>query len=246
MNLQQRTIIITGGTSGLGLALVKMLAQASNQLIVIGRNRESLNELANQYPEVTPYLCDLASPRATEKTAQRIINEHSNVSILINNAAVQHSSEHWLNNFCLENTLTEVQTNLITPVLLSALFAKAFHKQNQPCAIVNISSALAIAPKTQAPVYCATKAALSNFSHSLRYQLAGTLVQVNDVILPLVDTPMTRGRGANKLPAAQAAQAIIKGITQNRPTIYVGKAKYLPWLMRISPSLVARILQGAN
>lgn len=246
MNLQQRTIIITGGTSGIGLELVKKLAPISDRLIVIGRNQRNLEELANEFPSVTTYHCDLTSLATVSKTAERIANEYIDASVLINNAGIQNANEQWLVNFELESTVAEVHTNFIAPVILSALFAKAFSKQKSNSAIVNISSALALAPKAQAPVYCATKAALSSFSQSLRYQLAGTKVQVSDVVLPLVDTPMTRGRDANKLSAAVAANAIIQGITQNRQTIYVGKAKYLPWLMRVSPSIVARILRGSH
>lgn len=246
MKLQQRTIIITGGTSGIGLALITELAPVCKRLVVIGRNHQALAKLAAQFNNLSTYCCDLAVPQALATTARQIAMQHSDASILINNAGIQFSSERWLENFCLETAATEVNTNFIAPVVLSACFAKAFVTQRTTCAIVNISSALALAPKRDAPIYCATKAALSSFSQSLRYQLIGTTVFVSDVILPLVDTPMTLGRGTRKLSPAAAVKAIIKGVTQQRPVIYVGKARYLPWLIRLSPRLVAYILRGGH
>lgn len=75
-----------------------------------------------------------------------------------------------------------------------------------------MSSGLALYPKTGAAVYCATKAALHSFSQSLRYQLEKTPVRVVEVILPLVETPMTEGRGRGKISAAQAVDAMVTGL----------------------------------
>ncbi|MBW2633530.1 MAG: SDR family NAD(P)-dependent oxidoreductase [Deltaproteobacteria bacterium] len=61
-------------------------------------------------------------------------------------------------------------------------------------AIINVSSFLGIVPKKSAPGYCATKAALHAFSKSLRYQLENSSIKVFEIITPLVDTDMTRGR----------------------------------------------------
>jgi uncharacterized oxidoreductase len=79
----------------------------------------------------------------------------------------------------------------------------------------------------------------------LRYQLQGRGITVTEAILPLVDTPMTHGRGGRKLDAGAAARAILAGVRKGRTEIYIGKAKLIPLLMRIAPALGRKILRGA-
>ena len=79
----------------------------------------------------------------------------------------------------------------------------------------------------------------------MRFQLEQDGVLVSEVILPLVDTPMTEGRGMGKITAATAAHAILAGIENRRQTIHVGKAKLLPILSRLAPSVGRKILRGS-
>ena len=110
----------------------------------------------------------------------------------------------------------EVAINLMAPALLAHAVLPALRRHGKQAAIINISSGLAYLPKEQSALYCATKAGLSNFTQSLRYQLEQEGVLVSEVILPLVDTPMTKGRGMGKITAATAAQAILAGIENRR------------------------------
>jgi uncharacterized oxidoreductase len=106
---------------------------------------------------------------------------------------------------------------------------------------------LALVPKRSAPVYCATKAGVRTFTRALRYQCedARLLVHVTDVVMTLVDTDMTRGRGRGKISAADAAAAVIAGIRRGAAEVFVGKTKILPVLMRFSPALGYRILRDS-
>lgn len=164
------------------------------------------------------------------------------LEVLVNCAAIQNTPKLIDRDFRFDAIAPEVITNFVAPVWLSHLLLPDLLTRSE-ATIVNISSGLAFYPKTTSAVYCATKAALHNFSQSLRYQLAETTVCVMEVILPLVDTPMTRGRGRGKVSPEYAAQKIIEGIQRNRNEIYVGKARLLPLMMRIWPSHVKRILQ---
>ena len=114
-------------------------------------------------------------------------------------------------------------------------------------AVVNISSALAIVPKTSAPVYCATKAAIHTFSQALRYQMEDSLpaVRVYEVIPPLIDTQMTRGRGSGKISPRQVAIETFRGLASDQYEIPVGKAKLLRTLHRLVPSVVAKMLRNS-
>ncbi len=110
--------------------------------------------------------------------------------------------------------------------------------------ILNINSALALAPKTSSAIYCATKGALNIFTQSLRYQLEKTNISVQQVFLELVDTSMTRGRGKNKVSAEDAAKKIILGIERDISEHNIGKVKILRILLRLAPSIAQKILKN--
>jgi uncharacterized oxidoreductase len=103
---------------------------------------------------------------------------------------------------------------------------------------------LANAPKTDSATYCATKAALNSLNYSLSYQLPELKVQ--QALLPLVDTPMTHGRGTNKLSASEAARQIIAGLSTGRHKVHIGKANLLAWIYRFSPNIARNIMRSYN
>ncbi len=94
-------------------------------------------------------------------------------------------------------------------------------------------------------MYSATKAGLHLFTQALRVQLRGSSVRVVEAVVPLVDTPMTQGRGTGKMSAAQAARHIIAGIRSGQPDIWVGKARALPVLQRWAPGLLQQLMQSS-
>lgn len=245
MLMKGHTIVVTGGTSGIGKSLVKLLAPSNTSIIVIGRNPIKLEELKQDYDNVVTYECDLANKMEVERIIGEIAEQHPDVSVVINNAGIQMVPTFLDDEFCFDCIEKEITVNLTSPIWVSALIIGHFITKKKPTAIVNITSGLAIYPKTSSAVYCATKAALRNFSMSLRYQLENTQVSVHEAILPLVDTPMTEGRGRNKLTADQAAHAIINGVNAGINEIYIGKSKFIPMLSRLSPSLMRRILKSA-
>jgi short-subunit dehydrogenase involved in D-alanine esterification of teichoic acids len=142
----------------------------------------------------------------------------------------------------------EVDVNLLAPMVLTRLLLSHLQARGQagaPAFVVNVTSGLAFAPKRTAAAYSATKAGLHLFSRGLRVQLAGTPVRVVEAVMPLVDTPMTAGRGQGKLPAEQAARALLDGLAAGRSTVYIGKARFVPLLHRWAPAVLDRVLQRA-
>ena len=119
--------------------------------------------------------------------------------------------------------------------------------RSESSAIVNVSSGLAFTPKADAVVYCATKAAVHNFSQGLRYQMedANNGVSVTEVMPPLVATEMTAGRQDGAISADQVASEVLEGLKRDQQEIRVGKVKLLAALMRLSPSLAAKILRNS-
>lgn len=244
MKLTNQTILITGATSGIGRELASQLHERHNTLVVIGRSQHKLDDLDRQFERIHTYRCDLSKRHQIEEVMETLIAQHPDISVLINNAAVQFTPTFICDDFQFDGIGYEITTNLSAPLWLTSLLLSGTLLQQREALIVNISSGLAFYPKTQSAVYCATKAALHSVSQSLRYQLTETPVKVVEAIMPLVDTPMTHGRGADKLSAAQAALSIIEGIEAGRPEIYIGKARWLPLLLRLAPGIAKKVLKG--
>ena len=242
MQLTGKQILITGGNSGIGLHLVRQLHTKQNHIIVVSRTQNQWDDLKALQPEVMLLQCDLGCKEQILQMVQQLKEKKITLDVLVNCAAIQNTPKLIDKDFRFNDIAPEVITNFVAPVWLIHLLLPDLLTHSE-AAIVNISSGLAFYPKTTSAVYCATKAALHNFSQSLRYQLAETTVCVMEVILPLVDTPMTTGRGKGKVSPEYAAQKIIEGIQRNRNEIYVGKARLLPLMMSIWPGHVKRILQ---
>lgn len=238
-----RTLLLTGATSGIGLALLKQLLRQGHHLIVVARDKSKLQELQNRYERVTSYTCDFSSRLQLETVMDEISEKHTELSMVINNAGVQCNPSFLDKDFNYESIEYETTVNFLAPVWISCLLLPLLLRSKNSAAIVNISSGLVFAPKTASAVYCATKAAIHSVSQSLRYQLSETAIQVHEVILPLVDTAMTAGRGNGKMSSNEAARQIIAGLMKNKVEIYVGKARFLPLLARLSPSLLKRIMK---
>lgn len=247
MDFAGKTVLITGATRGIGREFTRHFVQSGAHVVAAGRDHGHLESLTTDYADrVTPWAVDLADPDAVDTFMRELTDRHPQLSIVINNAGVQT-----LTDFLGEDPQTtraalrrEVAVNLDAVVALSTGLLPGLRRQ-PAAAIVNITSGLALAPKRSAPVYCATKAGVRVFTRALRYQCqdAAPHVRVIDVVLPIVDTDMTRGRGRDKVSAADAVAAVITGIRRGSTEIYVGKAKLLPAVMRLSPALGYRILR---
>lgn len=214
------TTIVTGATSGIGRALALQLAQAGVHVIALGRNRDALRALAAESDRISTYAVDLQEIDALPALAARIVAEHPDTGCLVNNAGIQNDLR--LDDARCDSGLIrhEVDVNLVAPMVLTRALLP--HLQARPAAwVVNLTSGLGYAPKRTAAVYSATKAGLHLFTRALRVQLQGSTLRVVEAVMPLVDTPMTAGR----------------------PDIRVGKARWLPWLQRWAPGVLAQILQ---
>jgi short-subunit dehydrogenase involved in D-alanine esterification of teichoic acids len=233
-------VLITGGTSGIGAELVRVLLGAGHQVVVLARRAS----IMPPEPGLFTHDCDLCDPDRVLAVAADVAAAHPDLRILINNAGVQHPLT------LLDPASTplmlreEVMVNLLAPALLARALAPVLIKAGGG-AIVNVSSGLAFFPKERAGLYAASKAGLHSFTQSLRYQMDGQGVAVIEVVLPLVDTPMTAGRGTGKISANAAATAILHGLARGKPVIRVGAARALPLIQALVPWLGRRMLRGS-
>jgi uncharacterized oxidoreductase len=244
-----RQILLTGASSGIGRAMVdRLLARGVDRLGVVGRNAASLETLSAQAPkQIVPLPCDLTVLDGIEGLVDTVRTQLPALSALINNAGSQR-----LTQFVSEPTAglaeglkDEVALNFTAPMLLSGFLLPVLAQQ-ESAIIINVTSGLVIAPKQSSPAYCASKAALSSFTRSLRYQCeaAAPNVRVLEALPPMVATPMTEGRGRGKISAEACAAAIITGAERGLAVNDIGKTKLLRAIHQLSPALACRIMRN--
>jgi uncharacterized oxidoreductase len=188
MDLTSNIILITGGASGIGLALAERFQQAGSTVVICGRREDKLREVKEGYPDMITRVCDVAKENERISLYEWAVNEFPQLNVLINNAGIQRRIR-LIEHTDWAQTRQEIDINLNAPVHLSMLFVP--HLLSQPrAAIINVTSGLAFSPLAGVPVYCATKAALRSFTLSLRHQLAGTSIDVIEIIPPAVDTDL--------------------------------------------------------
>lgn len=247
MAFTDRTVLVTGATRGIGRALTGQLVAAGAKVVALARNESALADLSNAYPgRLVPVPADLADPAAVRSVVARLKADHADLSLVINNAALQSEMDFTIDDPVDRFSGMERETcvNLGAAMALS-VGSLPILARHPAAAIVNVGSALALAPKQASPVYCATKAGLRNFSKALSYQCRDKLpnIRVIHVVMALVETDMTAGRGSGKISPEAAARRILKGLERQETEIWVGKAALLKWIHRISPDLAARILR---
>lgn len=232
--------VVTGASSGIGCEIALQLARSGQDVVALGRDRTRLDALKRQHPRIETYAIDLCDRSAIAGFATEI-REDGPVGGLINNAAIQHNVRFDDPGYSIEQIAAEVESNLIAPLILSRLLLP--EAPGQAFVIVNVGSALAGYPKRTSAVYSATKAGLRLFSAAIGVQSAGSSVRAVDVVLPLVDAPMSAGRGSGKISAAKAAAAVVAALTARQRRVHVGKAKLLRVLQFIAPPLAAAIIR---
>ncbi len=243
MHLSNNTILITGGTSGIGKSLTKKFLDLNNRIIVISSNEKNLANLQNELPQIETAVCNLAEATAVKALVDRLHFEYQDLNILVNNAGIQFNYQ-WLDshNRFSNKIEQELRVNLISPLEL-IYGALPLLKTKEQAAVINVSSVLAIVPKQSAPVYCASKAGVHAATKAIRYQLEGTKIKIFEIIPPLVDTPMTIGRGTGKITPDQLVDEFIENFKKDKFESSIGKAKWLRLLQRIAPGLADGLLK---
>jgi uncharacterized oxidoreductase len=243
MELNGNTILITGGSSGIGLALAKKFVELSNTVIVTGRSEERLEAAKQEVPALHIIRCDAADPQALKALASTIDQEHPELNVLFNNAGVMlfRNLSHAAPD--LSELTVELDINLAGPIRTVSVLVETL-KRNRG-AIVNVSSGLAFVPLPAAAIYCATKAALHSYTCSLRQQLRSHGVEVIELAPPAVKTNLAQlpeDESVKVITTDELVEATIKGLRAGVQEIRPGQANQLHWMSRIAPRFIAEQL----
>ncbi|WP_251548739.1 SDR family oxidoreductase [Neobacillus muris] len=222
MNLSGNTILITGGASGIGLAFAERFLERGNEVIVVGRRLERLNEVKEKFPQLHVRTCDVSKADDRKSLVEWVTSEFPKLNVLVNNAGIQQRVNLLRAEKDWDYYQNEIAINVEGPIHLSMLLIPHL-KQQSKAAIMNVSSGLAIMPGVWVPIYSSTKAAIHSFSTSLRHQLAGTSIEVIEVFPPAVNTDLG-GVGLHTFgaPLDHFADSIFKGLKANQLEIGYG------------------------
>ncbi len=193
MRMSGNTMLITGGTSGIGLGLARRFHAEGNTVIIAGRRQQLLASITAEHPGMDSVSLDMADPTSIRDAIAGVFGRHPDLDVVINNAGIM-LPEALTDPRHLDVAEQTVTTNLLGPIRLLAQVVPLLVAQ-PTATIINVSSGLAFVPLPLTPTYCATKAAIHSYTESLRVQLADTGVQVLELIPPGVQTAL-RGQAA--------------------------------------------------
>lgn len=194
--LTDRTILIIGATSGIGLALAARLHAQGNRVVITGRRQALLDRAVVVHPGMTGIASDATDAAAATDLGARLRADHPDLSMAILNAGVMVPERLGERQTGFDISERIVATNLLGPIRLAhALMPQLLA---QPRAdIVTVSSGLAFVPLAQTPTYSATKAAIHSWTQSLRWQLRETSVRVHELAPPAVQTDLMPGQATS-------------------------------------------------
>lgn len=236
MQLSGKTIVLTGGTAGIGRALALQLQAKGAQVTVTGRNPERL--AAMQAEGFAVLEADLSNAAGVDALLAALGD--AELDVLINNAGQLIDHDFRKGAPDADAADEGIYANLSAPIrLITALIPRL--RARPQAAIVNVTSGLAIAPAARQPVYCATKAGLRFYTLALREQLKGTAIQVIEALPPVVDTQMNDGNPMKKMPVEECARQIVEAIERGRDEANIGMTRMLRIVESIAPALARRI-----
>jgi uncharacterized oxidoreductase len=244
MKMTGNTILITGGTSGIGLELATQLMQRKNTVIVTGRNLATLEEIRERLPAIHTYQSDVSDPSAISVLYQNVTKDFPALNVVINNAGIMRMLSLDGKNG-LQDIGQEIEINLWGPVRMVEQFLPHL-KTKQEAAIVNVSSGLAFVPLASSPIYCATKAGMHSYTQSLRVQLQGTSVKVFELAPPGTSTPLMDNFGSEAfnrssqgvMQVDKMVSVAMKGLERDTYEIRPGVSNVLKFMSRLAPDFM--------
>lgn len=242
-------VLVTGASSGIGAGLAARLHARGAQVIISGRDRARLDAVAARYPGMSVLVMDVADPESVTRGLADVAAHTPHLTTLVNNAGIQR-----LLDFTaaepprVADVASEVATNLTGLIHVTAA-ALPLLRRAPLSRVVHIGSGLGFVPLAKAPVYSATKAAVHSFTVSLRWQLAGSSVQVVEIIPPVVDTPLHRDMPAAPpmaMPLERFLDRAMRGLDAGKDEIPIGLGRLSQIGARVAPKRLFSLINRGD
>lgn len=247
MRLTGRTILITGGSAGIGLAFALKFLQLGNEVIVTGRRQAALDAVKAQHPKLHTIQSDSGEPAQIAALAARLKRDFPRLDVLMNNAGVGVAENLTTPAGDLAALMAQMDINVggvirTTSALIDILTANRG-------TVINVSSALAFVPVPAMPIYSASKAAVHSYTQSLRFQLEESGVEVIDLMPPAVRTEMTDDfaeAGIKTISTEELVERTFAALRAGKQEIRPGQSNLLAFMRRLAPGFINRQLWNAS
>jgi uncharacterized oxidoreductase len=248
MILTGRTILITGGSAGIGLSFALKFLELSNTVIVTGRRQAVLDAVKAKYPHLHTIQSDVAETSQVLALAERMKRDFPKLDVLINNAGISQYKNLKTSSLDVAGLMTEMNVNVGGVIRMNSAFIDQLTANKGT--IINVSSGLAFVPLPCLPIYCATKAAIHSYTQSLRFQLEDSGVEVIELMPPAVQTDMTADivgdPGIVMISTAELVRQSFASLRAGALEVRPGQSRLLALMRRIAPDFINAQLWKAS
>jgi uncharacterized oxidoreductase len=218
MIISNNKILITGGATGIGLGLTERFMQEGNTVIICGRRRDALDEVAAKFPTLITRVCDLSLATEREELANWLNEHHPDLNVLVNNAGMQNWMSVTDEDF-FDRAKQELAINIEAPLHLTSLLLRMPSLKT----VMNVTSGLSFVPFAKVPVYSATKAFFHSYTLSLRHLLKTQGIEVIEIIPPALNTDLGGpGLHDHAPPVSEFIASIFEQLKQGKQELTFG------------------------
>lgn len=238
----KQTVLITGGGSGIGLALAEKFLQHGHTVIITGRNLTKLESVKAMHPEVHIVQSDVTVDADVRGLVDEIGQKFGGLDVLINNAGTMGLIDTGNQDNDLQQQFKEIEINYHAPIRMLHHFLPML-KKSTGGTLVNVSSGLAYVTFSQAAVYSGTKAALHLWTQGIRPQLKPHGIRVVELLPPIVDTKLAddadlKNNNLKPMSTEKLATVFWKDFNRGKDEIIPGISKFLKFMSRVAPKVI--------
>ena len=247
MNLTGRTILITGGSGGIGGAFALKFLELGNEVIVTGLSQAGLDAVKAKHPKLHTIQSDVADPAQIAALAARVKADFPKLDVLMNNAGIMLYKNLKVPAPDLTALTVEMNINVGGVIGMTSAFIDVLTANKGT--VINTSSLFAFVPLPSAPIYSASKAAIHSYTQSLRFQLENSGVEVIELMPPGVKTDMTADLpedGMRLITTDKLVKLAFASLKAGNLEIRPGQSNVLAWMRRLAPDFINRQLWKAS